>query len=123
MLLLMPQAEIEAQTAALREEAQGLREALEAQRTELERYYVGLNAKMRKEYEQKLEELKKAQVRAYLAPAGVADTSYHRAVCSMHADFKALPVTPTAATATYMWKAMTITATASERDQWCCCNL
>jgi hypothetical protein len=38
--------------AALREEAVGLREALDAQRMQLERHYAGLNAKMRKEYEQ-----------------------------------------------------------------------
>lgn len=38
--------------AALREEAVGLREALEAQRTTLERHYAGLNAKLRKECEQ-----------------------------------------------------------------------
>lgn len=59
----MLQVEVEAQVAALREQNQGLREALEAQKSELERYYAGLNAKMRKEYEQKLEELKRAQVR------------------------------------------------------------
>ena len=45
----------------MREENQGLRETLEAQKAELERYYAGLNAKMRKEYEQKLEELKRSQ--------------------------------------------------------------
>jgi hypothetical protein len=38
--------------SALREEAVGLREALDAQRTQLERHYAGLHAKMRKEYEQ-----------------------------------------------------------------------
>jgi hypothetical protein len=30
----------------------GLREALDAQRAQLERHYAGLHAKMRKEYEQ-----------------------------------------------------------------------
>jgi hypothetical protein len=38
--------------SALREEAVGLREAVDAQRTQLERHYAGLHAKMRKEYEQ-----------------------------------------------------------------------
>lgn len=46
------QAEAEAQLAALREENVALRETLEAQRTQLERHYAGLHAKMRKEYEQ-----------------------------------------------------------------------
>lgn len=46
------QAEAEAAMSALREEAVGLREALDAQRTQLERHYAGLHAKMRKEYEQ-----------------------------------------------------------------------
>eukprot|EP00878_Enallax_costatus_P033360 GHUV01036784.1.p1 GENE.GHUV01036784.1~~GHUV01036784.1.p1 ORF type:complete len:246 (+),score=82.53 GHUV01036784.1:823-1560(+) len=54
-------AEAEAQLAALREENVALRETLEAQRTQLERHYAGLHAKMRKEYEQKLEELKRSQ--------------------------------------------------------------
>jgi len=57
------QVEFEGVVASLREESQGLREALAAQKTELERYYAGQNAKMRKEYEQRLEELKHAQVR------------------------------------------------------------
>jgi uncharacterized membrane-anchored protein YhcB (DUF1043 family) len=47
-----PQAESEAALAALREETVGLREALDAQRAQLERHYAGLHAKMRKEYEQ-----------------------------------------------------------------------
>lgn len=38
--------------STLREEAVGLREALEAQRSQVERHYAGLHAKMRKEYEQ-----------------------------------------------------------------------
>jgi hypothetical protein len=46
------QAETEAAMSALREEAVGLREALDAQRTQLERHYAGLHSKMRKEYEQ-----------------------------------------------------------------------
>jgi uncharacterized membrane-anchored protein YhcB (DUF1043 family) len=51
-LLCVLQAETEAAMSALREEAVGLREALDAQRTQLERHYAGLHAKMRKEYEQ-----------------------------------------------------------------------
>lgn len=46
------QAETEAAMSALREEAVGLREALDAQRSQLERHYAGLHSKMRKEYEQ-----------------------------------------------------------------------
>lgn len=49
---MYPQAEAEAQLAALREENVALRETLEAQRAQLERHYAGLHAKMRKEYEQ-----------------------------------------------------------------------
>ncbi|MEW5297752.1 MAG: hypothetical protein WDW36_000936 [Sanguina aurantia] len=44
----------------LREENAALSERLEAQRTELERYYLELNTRLRKEYEQRLEELKKS---------------------------------------------------------------
>jgi hypothetical protein len=53
-LLSLPpgQAESEAALATLREETVGLREALDAQRAQLERHYAGLHAKMRKEYEQ-----------------------------------------------------------------------
>lgn len=47
-----PQAECDAALAAVREEAVGLREALEAQRGQLERHYTGQHARMRKEYEQ-----------------------------------------------------------------------
>lgn len=57
---LLLQADHTAVLAALREENQGLRETLSAQKAQLERYYAGLNAKMRKEYEQKLEELKRS---------------------------------------------------------------
>jgi hypothetical protein len=64
------QSEFEAAAASLREESQGLREALAAQRGELERYYAGQNARMRKEYEQRLEELKHAQVGWMLGGAG-----------------------------------------------------
>lgn len=49
---VLMQAETEASISALREEAVGLREALDAQRSQLERHYAGLHAKMRKEYEQ-----------------------------------------------------------------------
>jgi len=49
---LILQSETEAAMSALREEAVGLREALEAQRSQVERHYAGLHAKMRKEYEQ-----------------------------------------------------------------------
>jgi hypothetical protein len=52
LLLVLCQAESEAALAALREENVGLREALDAQRAQLERHYAGLHAKMRKEYEQ-----------------------------------------------------------------------
>lgn len=46
LLLHAPQADFDAQVGELRREAQGLREALEAQRTELERYYAGINTKV-----------------------------------------------------------------------------
>jgi hypothetical protein len=53
LLLVVPfQAESEAALAGLREETVGLREALDAQRAQLERHYAGLHTKMRKEYEQ-----------------------------------------------------------------------
>jgi F0F1-type ATP synthase membrane subunit b/b' len=40
--------------------SQELKERLESQRTDLERYYLEVNTKMRKEYEQRMEELKKS---------------------------------------------------------------
>lgn len=54
------QIEIEEDILRLKEENQKLKEKLEQQRSELERYYLELNTKIRKEYEQKMEELKKA---------------------------------------------------------------
>mmetsp|Transcript_7946 Transcript_7946/g.21214 ORF Transcript_7946/g.21214 Transcript_7946/m.21214 type:complete len:473 (+) Transcript_7946:53-1471(+) len=54
------QAEVEAEVMRLKEENQGLREKMESQRVDLERYYLELNQKQRKEWEQRLEELKKA---------------------------------------------------------------
>eukprot|EP00798_Chlamydomonas_sp_ICE-L_P001671 gene1671-33065_t len=54
------QVEVEEEVVRLKEENQGLKEKLEQQRAELERYYLELNTKIRKEYEQKMEELKKA---------------------------------------------------------------
>ncbi|GLC47469.1 hypothetical protein PLESTB_000133900 [Pleodorina starrii] len=54
------QAEVEEALMRLKEENQVLTEKLEQQRVELDRYYFELNTRMRKEYEQRLEELKKS---------------------------------------------------------------
>jgi len=54
------QVEVEEEMLRLKEENQELKEKLEQQRVELERYYLELNTKIRKEYEQKMEELKKS---------------------------------------------------------------
>eukprot|EP00955_Chlamydomonas_euryale_P111011 366031-Chlamydomonas_euryale.AAC.15 len=54
------QMEVEDETLRLKEENQVLKERLDSQRVELERYYLELNTKMRKEYEQRMEEIKKA---------------------------------------------------------------
>eukprot|EP00197_Chlamydomonas_leiostraca_P014815 CAMPEP_0202874320 /NCGR_PEP_ID=MMETSP1391-20130828/25171_1 /ASSEMBLY_ACC=CAM_ASM_000867 /TAXON_ID=1034604 /ORGANISM="Chlamydomonas leiostraca, Strain SAG 11-49" /LENGTH=436 /DNA_ID=CAMNT_0049555731 /DNA_START=78 /DNA_END=1384 /DNA_ORIENTATION=+ len=56
----MRQTEMEEEMLHLKEENQELREKLDTQRVELERYYLELNTKQRKEWEQRLEELKKA---------------------------------------------------------------
>jgi hypothetical protein len=49
---MLLQADVQADLSAVREEAAGLRVALDAQRGELERHYATQNARMRKEYEQ-----------------------------------------------------------------------
>ena len=54
------QVEVEEEILRLREENQELNEKMDQQRMELERYYLEINSKMRKEYEQRMEELKKA---------------------------------------------------------------
>ncbi|KAL6746692.1 flagellar/basal body protein [Haematococcus lacustris] len=54
------QAEVEEELLQLKEENQELKEKLDTQRQELERYYLELNTKQRKEWEQRMEELKKA---------------------------------------------------------------
>ncbi|GAX85577.1 hypothetical protein CEUSTIGMA_g12992.t1 [Chlamydomonas eustigma] len=54
------QVEVEEEILHLKEENQELKERLEQQRVDLERYYLELNTKMRKEYEQRMEELKKS---------------------------------------------------------------
>ncbi|KAG2495413.1 hypothetical protein HYH03_006360 [Edaphochlamys debaryana] len=54
------QQEVEEALMRLKEENQVLTEKLEQQRVELDRYYFELNTRMRKEYEQRLEELKKS---------------------------------------------------------------
>ena len=52
--------EVEAEMARLREENEDLRQSQEARAAELERRFIEQNTKQKKEYERRLEELKKA---------------------------------------------------------------
>lgn len=54
------QMEVEAEMARLREENEDLRQSQEARAAELERRFIEQNTKQKKEYERRLEELKKA---------------------------------------------------------------